>query len=155
MARPAKPKTDIAKRLIEFRGGISRDDFAQSVEVIPGTYANYERGDSEPNSVVLQKLASVHGMNIHWLMTGTGSMRVGEGVKVDDTNMAHVRKVVQNIAYFTAGQGLRRMKPDAYSEHFLELFDYLMTLDDYDEKSAEKVIEFGSERLKRAFGQAD
>lgn len=82
-------------------------------------------------------------------------MRVGEGVKVDDTNMAHVRKVVQNIAYFTAGQGLRRMKPDAYSEHFLELFDYLMTLDDYDEKSAEKVIEFGSERLKRAFGQAD
>lgn len=82
-------------------------------------------------------------------------MLKGGDVKVGETTLAHVRKVVYNVAYSVAGTDLRRAKPKPFAEEFLGLFDYLMTLDERDEKSAEKVIEFGAERLKRASDQGD
>ncbi|MCV0429120.1 MAG: helix-turn-helix domain-containing protein, partial [Roseibium sp.] len=144
-----------AQRLIELRGQTPRDDFARTIGLIPGTYANYERGDAEPNGSVLLELVRVHGLNLHWLFTGQGSMLIGGDAAAGDVSVAHIRKIIYNIAYSVAGQGLRRVKQKAFAENFLELFDYLMTLDDYDEKSASRVVEFGAERMKRASGQDD
>ena len=77
---------------------------------------------------------------------------VGGDVSIGSTTLAHVRKVVYNVAY-SATKGTRKVGQQEYADYFLSMFDYLMTLDDYDEKSAAKIVEFGAEQLRRASGQ--
>lgn len=136
-------------------GDPDRAEVAQNLGVSVSTLAFYERGESEPTASGLAAYRSSYGVNVDWLLTGTGAKFIGEGVPVGDTSMSHVRKVVYNIAYSVAGKDLRRSKPKVFAEEFLDLFDYLMTLDERDESSAEKVVEFGAERLKRASDQGE
>ncbi len=153
MARPSKPKTALAQRLIDVRGQVTREDFARSIEVIPGTYANYERGDAEPNSSVLGNLARVHGVNLHWLLTGQGSMLIGGDLTINSTKLSDIRRFIWNIAETYWEQTPRRTKPAAFADKFLEMFDYLLTREDVKEDAAAEVIQFGAEQLKRASGR--
>lgn len=70
MARPAKPKTALAQRLIEFRGERTKEEFATALGINPGTYANYERGISEPRVELLGKLVELFEADLNWLLTG-------------------------------------------------------------------------------------
>jgi transcriptional regulator with XRE-family HTH domain len=70
MARPAKPKTALAQRLIELRGDHTKEEFATALGVNPGTYANYERGISEPKVELLDRIADLFNADLHWLLTG-------------------------------------------------------------------------------------
>jgi len=116
------------------------------------TMFNYVSGNTEPKVSVVIEIAKATGVSVEWLMIGRGDMLRHQEISVREASLDHVRKVVYNIAYSMADKGPRRIKPKAYAENFLELFDYLMKLEDYDEKAAEKVIEFGAERLKRTSG---
>ncbi|WP_298815412.1 helix-turn-helix transcriptional regulator [uncultured Roseibium sp.] len=159
LARPEiQPKTPLAKRIREVRralGDPDRSEFAERLAISANSVSRYERGEQEPSYPVFNAYSSVLGINLHWLLTGNGAMFQGGDIKVADTTLAHVRKVVYNIAYSVAGKDLRRSKPETFAEEFLDLFDYLMTLDERDQQSAEKVVEFGAERLKRASDQGD
>ncbi|WP_411037064.1 helix-turn-helix domain-containing protein [Shinella sp. BYT-45] len=75
MARPFKPRTALARRLIEARekaGFSSREDFAALLGVPTDTLGTYERGVSEPKTELLAKYHEVTGLNLTWLITGIG-----------------------------------------------------------------------------------
>lgn len=75
MARPAKPKTELAQRLIDIRGDRTRDDFALELGMSVRTYGNYERGDHEPDFRFMQELVRKERLSPHWLLLGEGPMR--------------------------------------------------------------------------------
>lgn len=75
MARPMKPKTPFAERLIIARGDTTRDEIARLLDVHPGTYAHYERGDREPDLAFFELLSQRLDVDLNWLLTGVGEMR--------------------------------------------------------------------------------
>jgi len=77
VARPETAKTPLAARLREVRraaGDIPRASFAEQLSISEKTLGNYERGDNEPTASVLGVYQSVLGANLHWIITGEGSM---------------------------------------------------------------------------------
>jgi len=55
------------------RKGIRKQDFAEALGIAPPNLSRYLNGDSLPNKTVLLLIAQ-QGCNIHWLLTGEGSM---------------------------------------------------------------------------------
>ncbi|MEP2706234.1 MAG: helix-turn-helix transcriptional regulator [Roseibium sp.] len=78
MARPeSQPKTPIASRLRDVRrnlGDPDRSELAKTLGVSKTTVASYERGESEPTASVLAAYRSNYGIDIGWLLTGSGEM---------------------------------------------------------------------------------
>jgi len=64
-------------RLKELRGDTSQADLATDLELKQTTLSNYERGRNEPNFETLQKLCSHFGVNLEWLVFGTGPIHPG------------------------------------------------------------------------------
>ncbi|MEP0406280.1 MAG: helix-turn-helix transcriptional regulator [Roseibium sp.] len=159
MAKPEKePETELGKRLKLLRKKSVYGDqksFAAALGFSQAALSNYENGLREPTAAALAAYSRVTGVSLDWLLTGMGNTLYGGDIEVADTSLAHVRKVIYNVAFSVAGKDLRRVKPKPFAEEFLGLFDYLMTLDERDEKSAEKVIDFGAERLTRASDQGE
>jgi transcriptional regulator with XRE-family HTH domain len=52
---------------------LSQRDLAVKLGINQRTYAKYETGDTEPSGNTFFELADL-GLNIHWLVTGTGDM---------------------------------------------------------------------------------
>lgn len=77
MARPLKPETPFAVRLVNARSFMKRDDFARSLGVAVGTLANWERGRTFPPPDVLVKMAEILDVSLDWLISGRD--RVGPG----------------------------------------------------------------------------
>ena len=69
-------QNDFQDRLIEFRKVVSvnASAFAKSIEQSQPAYANYEIGKRKPAFEILVKMASVHNVNLNWLLTGEGEM---------------------------------------------------------------------------------
>ncbi|TCT35412.1 helix-turn-helix domain-containing protein [Martelella mediterranea] len=77
MARPLKPRTPLAARLIQAReqaGFKNRSDFADRIGVAADTLGTYERGVAEPNTNLLMVYNETFGININWLLTGKGDV---------------------------------------------------------------------------------
>jgi hypothetical protein len=65
----------LGERLKLIRGTTSQRAFAAELRVHENTVSNAERRDSATQDYLL-KLAAVRGINLHWLLTGHGAMRV-------------------------------------------------------------------------------
>lgn len=101
--------------------GLNQVEMARLAGVSRSSWQRYERGE-QPTGEVLQNLAK-HGVNLHWLLTGHGSMMVGEPTvptearaepetapprELDDELMARVVDTIAR-AYKDAGVALAPM----------------------------------------------
>ncbi|GAB6075420.1 helix-turn-helix domain-containing protein [Desulfurobacterium crinifex] len=73
----------IGKRLKKVRKtlGITQRNFAKEIGISEATLRRYENEQFLPDAEVLQRLAKKFGINIHWLITGEGSMFVNPDLK--------------------------------------------------------------------------
>lgn len=69
-------ETTIGDRLALVRGSVSQKEFANSLGVHKNTLGLYERNDRAPDANLLRLLLEGHGININWLLTGSGSMYI-------------------------------------------------------------------------------
>ena len=67
----------LGDRLKLVRGTASQKAFAAALGVHQNTVSNAERRDSAPQEYLL-KIGTVRNVNLHWLLTGRGTMRVDE-----------------------------------------------------------------------------
>ena len=67
----------LGERLRLVRGGETQKAFAAALGVHENTVANAERRDSTTQDYLL-RLAEVRHINLHWLLTGQGAMRLDE-----------------------------------------------------------------------------
>ncbi len=67
----------LGERLKLVRGTSSQKAFASELSLHENTVSNAERRNSATLEYLL-KLATVRNINLHWLLTGQGAMRVGE-----------------------------------------------------------------------------
>lgn len=69
--------TTLGERLKLVRGTSSQKAFAAELSIHENTVSNAERRNSATQEYLL-KLAEGRSINLHWLLTGHGPMRVGE-----------------------------------------------------------------------------
>ena len=67
----------LGERLKLVRGTSSQRAFASELSLHENTVSNAERRNSATLEYLL-RLAAVRDINLHWLLTGQGSMRIGE-----------------------------------------------------------------------------
>lgn len=67
----------LGERLKLVRGMTSQRAFASELRVHENTVSNAERRDSATQDFLL-RIAETRGINLHWLLTGHGSIRVAE-----------------------------------------------------------------------------
>ena len=67
----------LGERLRLVRGAESQKAFASALGVHENTVSNAERRNSATQDY-LQRLAEVRNINLHWLLTGHGAMRIEE-----------------------------------------------------------------------------
>jgi len=67
----------LGDRLKLVRGTASQKAFAAALGVHQNTVSNAERRDSAPQEYLL-KIGGARNVNLHWLLTGRGAMRVEE-----------------------------------------------------------------------------
>jgi transcriptional regulator with XRE-family HTH domain len=67
----------LGERLKLVRGATSQKAFAAELRIHENTVSNAERRNSATQEYLL-KLAEARNINLHWLLTGHGPMRVGE-----------------------------------------------------------------------------
>ena len=113
MARPLKPRTPLAERLIEVREKLgfkeNRSGFAEDLELLPDTLGSYERGVAAPSPEVLARYHKVFGVNISWLVSGQGpalddpSKAPAPSTEIDPLLMEALYKAVDR-AYRDVGQ---------------------------------------------------
>jgi len=59
-------------RIIQEKSGLSKAAFAESLGISRAHYYHIEMGKQNPPKEVLERLASVHNVNLNWLIIGTG-----------------------------------------------------------------------------------
>ena len=74
---PGQDGMRLGERLRLVRGALSQKAFAAELGIHENTVSNAERRDSATQEYLL-KLAAARNVNLHWLLTGNGPMRLGE-----------------------------------------------------------------------------
>jgi len=75
--RARSGRVTLGERLKLVRGASSQKAFAAELSIHENTVSNAERRNSATQEYLL-KLAEAHNINLHWLLTGHGPMRIGE-----------------------------------------------------------------------------
>jgi len=75
--RARSGRVTLGERLKLVRGASSQKAFAAELSIHENTVSNAERRNSATQEYLL-KLAEAHNINLHWLLTGHGPMRMGE-----------------------------------------------------------------------------
>jgi len=114
MARPKIVKTELGQRLIEPRKDIDRKELAKLTGVSDRTIGNYERGESNPDTQYLHKLSDVLSINLNWLVTGLGPMKLEGLVSAEKTSV----KIPRYDVHLSAGDG-------HLNDHKATLLDYI------------------------------
>jgi len=60
------------ERVKEIRGNISSKNFAESINISPSMLSSIEKNRKSLSYKIAQKISEVYGINILWLMEGTG-----------------------------------------------------------------------------------
>ncbi|MGH0000582.1 helix-turn-helix domain-containing protein [Pseudovibrio ascidiaceicola] len=152
MGRTTIAKTELGQRLTEIRGDEKRVDFCARIGVSENTYRNYERGTRLPDTDVLAKIAEANCINLHWLILGEGSMRLGEieapqtaaietefFVAVQET----IRKTYKEVGARIYDADLARFSAEKYEE-YIALAD-----DPKDQKECDELMRDLRRRLKK------
>lgn len=106
----------LGERIRHVRGRMSQEAFAGLLGISKGALGGYERGENCPNADVILTICNKCRINVSWLMSGVGDMRVlddtGEGGRQDGPELLEDRiPVVEELSC--------RMKPgqDCKSEN--------------------------------------
>jgi transcriptional regulator with XRE-family HTH domain len=77
---------EISARFARIRSsiGLNKRQFAYSLGINQSVAGNIELGKREPSREVMLKLASIYNVNIHWFLTGKGSMFLSEVENIED-----------------------------------------------------------------------
>lgn len=73
--------------LIREQTGMIQLEFAKYLDLEPGSYSDIKRGKNGISKNVLRKLEKKLNINIEWIMTGNGSMSLGNS-EVENTLVA-------------------------------------------------------------------
>ncbi len=95
------------------------------------------------------------GVNLHWLLTGTGSMFIGGDVKIENATLADIRKILWNITATFWETVPRKTKPESVADQAVEMLDYLVSREGVNDEAVTEVIQFEAERLKRTADTSD
>jgi transcriptional regulator with XRE-family HTH domain len=90
-------------RLLRLRKkiGLSQVDMSTSLGISQSNYSKYEMGLVSPGYSFLTKLYSKYSVNIHWLLTGEGSMYLDQGSGSNNKDRVHedrIRELEQQIS---------------------------------------------------------
>jgi len=101
-------KDSFAERLVSVREklSLSQKEMAKLMGVSERIYLDYEKGRKKPTYEKLLPLAEVHHINLHWLLTGEGSMFVkSPQEKETPTNQAGIdRELAQMLSMLSPEQ---------------------------------------------------
>ena len=93
-------KDSFAERLVSVREklSLSQKEMAKLMGVSERIYLDYEKGRKKPTYEKLLPLAEVHHINLHWLLTGEGSMFVkSPQEKETPTNQAGIDRELAHM----------------------------------------------------------
>ena len=162
MARPLKPRTELARRLIEAReasGFKNRGDLAEKLGIPADTLGSYERGVAEPGLELFAQYRELLGVDLNWLTTGTGE-RFADPSKApapsegyDIVLLAKLGDAVQAV-FLEAKQSA---PPRAITTEAGRLYNELlgMVKDIRDEKVVEAMIPVLRERFRERIQNAE
>jgi len=69
-----KRAKEIGLRIKKVRGNVNQTEFAKMLGVHRSTLSRYERGEFEPNVDFLERICSIFGIDINWLLFGKEPM---------------------------------------------------------------------------------
>jgi transcriptional regulator with XRE-family HTH domain len=88
----------IGDRIKQIRGVITRDEFANRLEIHRNTLANYETGSRAPDLNFIEKLLSIHTeIAAGWLLTGEGPVLKEDVSKIDPTVFYEIVDAVDEL----------------------------------------------------------
>lgn len=130
----------------------SVNSFAKSAGVTEGAIRNYLRGGVKPSQKVLEAIARTAGVSVNWLATGEGEQAPAAGELLFGTP---AERDVMKLAIKDGEEILNVLKadisPDEKADLMLALYDYYTACrEESAEVSAENVVNFIQEKLKRA-----
>ncbi len=106
MAKPKRPTTPFAERLVEIIDLFEKEyDLPAELGVSYASLADYQRGKSEPRAGFMERLSKLTGVNLNWLMTGEGLMfdetppKLLDGAPINvDMQSKYIKPIVLHLA---------------------------------------------------------
>ncbi|HEU18119.1 MAG TPA: helix-turn-helix domain-containing protein [Deltaproteobacteria bacterium] len=87
---------EIGKRISQLRDnlGITQPELAKVLDIKRGapTISNWENGISVPDVTHLSKISELYNVNLNWLITGKGEMRLGGESTSPDKDLKSAKK---------------------------------------------------------------
>jgi len=108
------------------------------------TISKLESGQTPPNMITLVKIAEVLSIDIHWLVTGTGSLAVKRLRPVAQAHLASQQQHIMNLTAEGAELAIRQSMGEDHRLRLEEIADELQKLRSYFEavrKSLNEVLD--------------
>jgi len=84
-------------KLVETKLGITRKELASKLDVKPQTFKNYVDGLALPNAKLLGDLAINFGIDLNWLLLGSGEMFANETGRAVSTEQDPVLRRLEGV----------------------------------------------------------
>ncbi len=84
-------------KLVETKLGITRKELASKLDVKPQTFKNYVDGLALPNAKLLGDLAINFGIDLNWLLLGSGEMFATETARAVSTEQDPVLRRLEGV----------------------------------------------------------
>lgn len=84
-------------KLVETKLGITRKELASKLDVKPQTFKNYIDGLALPNAKLLGDLAINFGIDLNWLLLGSGEMFATETARAVSTEQDPVLRRLEGV----------------------------------------------------------
>lgn len=84
-------------KLVETKLGITRKELASKLDVKPQTFKNYVDGLALPNAKLLGDLAINFGIDLNWLLLGSGEMFANETARAVSTEQDPVLRRLEGV----------------------------------------------------------
>lgn len=137
----------IGERLKQARESVDldQDTFGKSIGVGGRpTISRWERGLAFPPADVLAAIHEKYGINIHWLLTGTGSMNVARGSECHTTEVIEsdiLRKIIREVEDGLVSKE-SVIDPDKKARLITLLYDYaIRTGQDVEKETIQKYLD--------------
>lgn len=84
-------------KLVETKLGVTRKELASKLDVKPQTFKNYVDGLALPNAKLLGDLAINFGIDLNWLLLGSGEMFANETARAVSTEQDPVLRRLEGV----------------------------------------------------------